>query len=278
MACLLLINVLRCKRRGKGKMFTGFYVSAAGMLAQMNNLNVISNNLANINSSGFKKDKSIFRTFYDDSINSTATPLTSSGTTLMNKDLNSMAIIEKTITNYNDGIIKQTGNTLDLAIQGDGFFELRGPRGETYFSRSGSFQLNGEGELVNPEGFKLMGEIDVMRIEEGAEEGVAFDETGLLKVGEREIDNVSIVTFIDNSKLEKIGNTLFVNNSNKNLSDELFSGKIYQGHLEMSNVNPIEEMTKMISTTRAFTAYQKVLQAIMDDTTEKTINLVGRKG
>ncbi len=259
-------------------MFTGLYTSAAGMLAQMKNLEVISNNLANINSTGYKKDQSIFRTFYDDAINATA----SSNGTLTNKDFNSMVVIERTVSDFSEGLIKKTGNPLDLTITGDGFFELQGANGETYFTRAGNFQMNETGEIVNATGLNLMGDIAAITIEAGASslesKGITFSEEGVLSVGDAELDRLSIFRFVDNSRLKKIGNNLYVNESAGNVSDEPFEGKIVQHHLEMSNVNPVQELTRMIVAQRAFEAYQRVMRTIMDDTTEKSISLVGRKG
>lgn len=261
-------------------MFTGLYTSASGLLAQMKNMDMISNNLANINTSGFRKDRGIFRTFYDDAINSQPVPLTSDGNMLANKDSNSMVVIERAISDFSDGIVKETGNPLDLAIVGNGFFELQDAGGKSYFTRSGSFQLNEAGEMVNPEGYKLMGEFGPIIIEAGSgsiyTKDITFDEKGVLSVGEEEVGQLSIAKFVDNNELKKIGNSLFTNANAENFGNELFDGTIVQRHLEMSNVNPVEEMANMITTTRAFEAYQKVLRAVMDDTADKAINTVGR--
>jgi flagellar basal-body rod protein FlgG len=262
-------------------MFTGLYASSAGMLAQMRNMDIISNNIANINTSGFKKDKSIFRTFYDDAINSENSPLTAIGTVLRNKDLNSMPVIERTSVNFTDGVIKHTDNMLDVAIQGDGFFELQGPNDETYYTRSGKFELNENREIVTLKGFKLMGEIAAIRIPETEIENLSanliIDKEGNVSLGEDTlIDKLSIFRFVDNNNLDKVGHNLFVNRYNNNISDEFFNGRVYQHSLEISNVNPVEEMSEMIVSNRAFEAYQKVIRAIMDDTADKSINMIGR--
>jgi flagellar basal-body rod protein FlgG len=262
-------------------MFTGLYASAAGMLAEMKNMDVISNNIANINTSGFKKDTSIFRTFYDDAVNSYNTPQTSLGTIIQNRDTNSLPVIEKTVVDFNDGVIKETGSILDIAIQGDGLFELQGTDGSTLYTRAGSFKLNSNGEVVTATGHKLMGEVGVIRLPENTEGSITanlnIDEEGNVTIGEAGIlDKVSIFKFVDNSKLKKVGHSLFTNSERANVSDELFDGTIHQGYIEISNVNPVEEMANMITTSRTFDAYHRIIRAIMDDTTDKTINLVGR--
>ncbi len=261
-------------------MFAGLYSSTSGMLAQMKNMDTISNNLANVNTSGFKKNISVFRSFYDSSINATAGELTSMGTTLQNRDTNSMAIVETSVVDYSAGAVKETGNPLDIAFIGDGFFELQGADGETFYSRAGRFELNQDGEIVNPAGYKLMGEIGPMIIGDGSGaiggKGINIDETGLVTVGDEEVDRVSVIRFVDNNRLQKIGGNLLTNADDANISSEPFEGRLYAGHIEVSNVNPVLEMTEMITTTRAFEAYQKVIRAIMDDTTEKSINMIGR--
>jgi len=261
-------------------MFTGFYSSSAGMLAQMKNMNIIANNIANISTSGYKKDRGIFRSFYDSAINSSPSPLTSNGTILQNRDNNSLPVIERTVTDYENGVTKQTGNVLDVAIAGDGFFELMGANGETYFTRQGSFTLNENREMVTADGLKLMGELNTIKFPEsldGSEQAsISIDENGHVAIGEESVGDINIVTFNDNNALKKIGKSLFVNENKANESDELFSGRIAQGHIEMSNVNPVEEMTQMITANRSFEAYQRSLRAIMEEATDKSINLIGR--
>jgi flagellar basal-body rod protein FlgG len=172
---------------------------------------------------------------------------------------------------FSQGAIQTTGNPLDVAINGDGFFSIQTPDGVQY-TRQGSFTLNTEGVLVTQDGYPVMGEGGEIALEEGT---VEIDMQGTLYVDGDEVGRLQITDFPNAGSLKKTGNGRFIP------TDPALQGRqpedtiVRQGHLESANVNPVSAMTEMIETSRAFEAYQKVIQST-DEATAKSINDVGR--
>ena len=140
-------------------MIRGLYTAAAGMTAQQTNIDVISNNIANVNTNGFKQDRAEFQDLMYQSLNYTAgaTSATTNNPTGIDTGLGvRVSGIQK---NFLQGNLKETGNTYDIAIQGNGFFQITTPAGETAYTKNGGFKLDSEGTMVDSQGFRLEPEI-----------------------------------------------------------------------------------------------------------------------
>ncbi|WP_319409772.1 flagellar basal-body rod protein FlgF [uncultured Desulfosarcina sp.] len=243
----------------------GMYLAAAGALVQQLRLEVLANNVANISTIGYKGDQSIFR--IPEEIESQTFQTSIEGI----QSLSPYAPPFSTVIDFSQGAIRQTGNPLDVAINGDGFFSIQTPDGVQY-TRQGSFSLNADGVLVTSDGYPVMGEGGEISLEEGT---VEIDMEGGVYVDGDEVGRLQITDFSNTETLKKAGNGRFVG------SDASISGKrpentsLSQGYLETGNVNPVRAMTEMIETSRAFEAYQKVIQSA-DEATSKSINDVGK--
>ena len=169
-------------------------------------------------------------------------------------------------TDFSEGSIKETGNSLDLAINGEGFFVVNTPDGPRY-TRSGNFSLNGANMLSTQDGYPVMGENGPVIIEGGT---VTIDPDGRVIVDGEEVNRLRIVDFPKPYNLKKIGNNLFEADG----AIPATNYSISQGFLEMSNVDQIKEMVSMIEILRGYESYRKVINAI-DETASRT-NEIGR--
>jgi flagellar basal-body rod protein FlgF len=257
-------------------MSQSIYAAASGALVQQMRLSVLSNNLANINTVGFKEDRTVFRAYLPGSAAGGEEPPKTMGLEDSMKDQSSAAgnlfvCFEGTKTNFSQGSVRLTGNSFDMALEGKGFFCVRTPDGIAY-TRRGSFTLNDEGVLVTQDGHPVMGEGGEIR--PGKRE-FHVDEDGVVKAGEMRIDDIKVVDFPQPYSMKKVGDTLFVPVNSIAEPGRAEDIKVRQGFVEMSNVVAVRAMTEMIEVLRAYESYQKIIQSI-DDCTEKTINEVGR--
>ena len=237
------------------------YKAAAGAILQQIRMEAYANNLANVNTVGFKADQPVFR--FD-------APEIPAETSDVGTRLSPYALPLEYVTNFEPGPIRETGGTMDVAIVGKGFLEVQTPDGIQY-TRNGRLSVNAEGYLSTPDGLPVMGEsgeisIDGSRIEinEAGEVLVDGDVAGVLKV----------VDFNDPSRLSKTGNSLFKDENNDAGLMTAEGYRIAQGALESSNVDAIRTMTEIIETLRVFETYQKVIRSA-DEATAKTVSEVG---
>ena len=243
------------------------YMSAAGAMAYEKRMQVISNNLANINTSGFKKDKGHFQI-----INSPDS---------IKEDLEKNSISEEkqqpplwlqfeTRTDFSAGSLKITGNPLDLALEGDGFFCIKTEQG-TQYTRNGNFSLDQDGMLVTMDGLPVLGEGGPINIE-----GDTFTVgvKGNISVDGNLVDTIKIVGFEKPDALEKTGNSLFAIDDKNAVESRMENTGVSQGFIELSNVNAIRMMTEMIEVLRGYESYQKAIKTA-DEANAKAINDVG---
>jgi flagellar basal-body rod protein FlgG len=241
------------------------YLAAAGAMVQQMRLEVLANNIANINTSGFKGERTIFR------INeSTAAPEEGQPTEGI-QPLSPYAPPFETRVDFSQGALRETGNPLDMAINGKGFFAVQTPEGVQY-TRQGSFSINEEGLLVTPDGFPVLGEGGEITLEAGK---VEIDLEGGIYVNGDAVGRLQITDVNDPNTLQKTGNGRFLATDQTVLAERPEDTTLSQGYLETANVNPIMAMTEMIETSRAFEAYQKVIQTA-DEATSTSINDVGK--
>lgn len=237
------------------------YQAAAGALMQQMRLDVLSNNLANSNTSGFKADIPIFRILPEE---------TPTDATQISLTLSPLYAPMEAITDFSGGAVVKTGNPLDAAIVGDGFFKIQTDNGVQY-TRNGSFTINENGVLCTAQGSPVMGQSGEISIDGNR---VEIGDLGEVYVDGDQVDRLQIVDFPKPYMLKKNGETQF---SSEDLGQESIiedSYHISQGFVEASNVNIIQTMTEMIETLRVFESYQRVIQSA-DDTLAKTVNEVG---
>ncbi|UCF94372.1 MAG: flagellar basal-body rod protein FlgF [Desulfobacterales bacterium] len=244
------------------------YMAAAGALSCERRLEVLANNLANLNTVGFKKDNCHFQVFEmsEKPGQAEAQPLGSH-----RDQAHAFWMRVQTRTDFSEGILKNTGSTFDLALRGQGFFCVQTPEGVQY-TRRGDFTLDSQGVLVTPEGFPVLGRNGKIEIQGPAP---AVDEAGNISMDGEPVDQLQLVSFADPRVLEKVGETRFATSDPEIASVAAEEVKVRQGYLEYSNVDAVSMMTDMIEVLRGYESYQKVIRSI-DEVTAKVINEVGR--
>lgn len=229
-----------------------------GMLAAATWQDVVANNLANVSTPGFKRDRVSFEAL--------VAALGEEGTSPVEPVGVEMAAI---VSDFSQGPLRATGNPLDLAISGEGFFRVMTPDGEAY-TRGGSFRLSAEGQIVDASGRQLLGEGGPVTLPRGE---VQIADDGTVSVDGVVIDKLSTVVFEDPSVLTKVGGNLYVANGAAPAQAEE-PARILQGYIEGSNVAAVREMVDMISALRLYEANQKAVTSI-DHTLEIAVGQVG---
>lgn len=252
-------------------MLNGLYTATSGMLQQERRLDVISNNLANINTVGFKKETPTFETYLREGKKFPETIIRES---LYNKTINSAVSLAHIGVDFSSGNLKETGKTFDLALSNpNAFFAIDTPFG-VKFTRAGNFMLDENGTLVTQEGFKVIStnveNNDGIIIPNGK---VSITEDGQIYVDNLLVDAISIVEFENLENLQKTGYNLFT--ALNTLPIDTDNPGVMQGYLEMSNINPLTEMVNMISSQRAFETYQRVIRTI-DTLNDRAANELGK--
>jgi flagellar basal-body rod protein FlgF len=256
----------------------------SGAMAQTARLDTIANNLANVNTPGFKRDSQMFREYlsaYEKEpgvIEVPRIPASIESFYDMQGGDKSYVDLNGTHTDFSQGFMRQTGNALDVAIEGDGFFEVLTPDG-IRLTRAGNFSLDSEGKVVTKDGYAVLrddgaGGDPTARVLKTTGGSVSISATGQVVSGNDEIGKLSILSVANKDSLQKTGNGLFA--FKDNMTPELSvatEAKIQQGFLEGSNVNSIREMTDMITATRTFESAQKAIQAY-DEMHKRLVNEV----
>jgi flagellar basal-body rod protein FlgF len=228
------------------------------MYAQQQALDVIANNLANVNSTGFKADRLTFReALAKESFSPGEAKPRLLGT------LGCGALVEGTTSSLEQGPMVQTGGALDVAIEGDGYFSVKTAAG-TRYTRAGSFQLDATGKVVTKNGDPVLGARGEITVPSNAK--VEIDEKGNVTADGSTVDTLAMVT----GNLSKQGNGLY-----SGTAKPAIDTKVTSGYIEGSTVNAVQEMVAMIETMRVFEANQKVLQA-HDETLSKAVNDLAR--
>jgi len=178
---------------------------------------------------------------------------------------------EKTYTNFIQGTVEETGNNLNVAIEGNGFFKVTTPDGEMY-TRNGSFTLSQNGELVTSEGYPLLGQNGPITLNS---ENFQLGSDGQVTVDGQVIDVIDITNILNINSLNKHGQSYYVMTQGAEIDEAPFEGKVLQGFLEASNINPINEMVNMISIMRSYESSNKVVKAY-DDMLQRAANDIGK--
>jgi flagellar basal-body rod protein FlgG len=245
------------------------YLAASGAMLEQMRLEVLANNIANVNTPGFKQDLPIFRV--SEPSQEPSAPSEGEVSTAMQEILPYSPPFDFW-TDFSTGPLKNTGNPLDLALVGEGFFVVRTPEGERY-TRQGSFCLNDEGVLCTQDGYPVIGQGGDISIDG---QQITVGQDGSIEVDGQQIATLRLVNFSAPESLQKVGNNLYVNDDESGINPEFEATDIQvdQGFIEMSNVNAIRAMTDMIECLRVSESYQKVIRSA-DEATAKTINEVG---
>ena len=254
-------------------MVRGLYTAYTGLVNQQKRLDVVSNNLANSATTGYKKEGCTTQSF-DEVM---ATKVKDSSEAYVNRNIGNLTLgakIGETYTNYDQGSFKNTGNTLDLALNGVGFFAISFTSKDgvtsTKYTRDGSFTMTKEGNLVTKDGdFVLNDGGSEIIIPTNASE-ITVNELGDIYADGEYVDTLSLVDFEDKNYLTKYGENMYDTVEGYQISDD--KPTVVQGYLEMSNVNVVSEMVDMITISRTFEANQKLVNAI-DDSLAKTVQL-----
>jgi len=246
-------------------MTRGLYAAASGAAAALERLDAVANNLANVNTVGFKASHPVFRVRGDgdDSAEALAiSPAQQQGV--------AQVVEAGTDRDFSPGSARQTGNPLDVAIEGQGFFVVNTTRGERY-TRQGSFALDGEGYLVMQHGERVQGEQGDIRLEH--EPQIASD--GSVSVDGSIVGKLKVVGFGERPPLTPEGTSLFA--AAAGTAQPLKEGDVHlqQGAVESSNVDAVESLMELIDVSRGFESYMKTLQRL-DEIGQRSINDVGR--
>lgn len=249
-------------------MLRSLYTATTGMLVQKTKMDVMTNNITNIETVGYKKDSMVSRSFQEMMLERINDP-NGIGDTGMVGPVSTGIHIDEIITEFAQGSMEDTGRLSDVGLEGSGFFVVSTPDGERY-TRNGAFAVNSDGYLVNQDGFFVQGEAGRIHVGNGE---FSIDEQGFVSVDGAINNKLSIVSFADVSGLRKRGNNLFSNEGTQLVADT--ETKVQQGFLEGSNVDMAEEMVDMMGLSRTYETNQRIIK-MLDDTLEKSVNEIGR--
>jgi len=246
-----------------GYMIQGIYLASQGMSMLMQKQDQIANNLANVNTTGYKQS-SLFAKAYEKYVaDDELQPF-------VNREIKS----DRTHIDFREGAVKKTGNPLDMMIRGSGFFTVMAPDGVGY-TRNGNFSLDADGFLVTSDGYRAVGRDGYIRVDTESPLPVRVTDRGEVLQGKEERGTLRIVDFKKPYRLLREGNSLFRPQLPDNPAVESPGYTIRQGFLEGSNVNIVKNMVEMISAFRTYEADQRALLA-QDETLDKAVNQVGR--
>ncbi len=245
-------------------MLRGLYAAAGAMMVQRKRMDVLTNNLANLETPGYKKDYAVMRSFDDvliSQLGGTGSPYV--------RTVGPMSFgshLDEIVTAFTQGALEQTGRTADLALEGDGYFVVETPQGLRY-TRAGNFQVDANGYLCTSEGFYVRSTTG--RVLVGAQDfTVAADGTVTSPAG---VSRLQIVSFADTEALQKVGGNLYASTAAPVAS----TAAVLQGGLEMSNVDMAQETVNMIEVQRNYEINQRIVN-IFNESLQKTVNEVGK--
>lgn len=260
-------------------MIRALSTAATGMEAQQTKLDVTSNNIANVSTAGFKKSRAEFADLVYQTMRAPGTATAGDNRAPTGVQVGLGVRTQATQRMHSMGELRQTGNPLDVAIEGRGFFQVQTPNGGTSYTRSGALKLDAEGQIVTGEGYPLVGGIsvppDAQSISIGADGTVSATVPG--QTAPVELGAIEIATFPNPAGLEAQGLNLFNETQASGAAvagrpGEGGSGRLSQGTLELSNVKVVEEMIDIISGQRAYEINSRVIRAA-DEMLQQTANL-----
>ncbi len=255
-------------------MIRGLYTSALGMTTQMKKMDIISNNIANINTTGYKKDVVITQSFTEE----LTKRLNDRADIRINPPIGKMThgvFVDTIYSQFSNGSLQQTDAPLDIAISGDGFFAVNftdnnGAVTERY-TRDGAFSLSTTGQLVTREGYSVLGQNGAITLPDG---DISIDETGRVYSAGEYVDTLRLVNFNDSQTLRKTGDNMFTTTNDSQVTP--FTGNVVQGFIENSNVNSVKELVDLITVNRNYEANQKMI-SYQDTLLGRAVSEIARK-
>lgn len=238
-------------------MLRALWNSRSGLASNQNRIDIISNNIANVNTNGYKRLDVSFQDLINDNMNRLGLPVTSQDRQSLLQGMGSKA--DTIVSNSSQGILMQTGREEDIAIEGNGYFRMYGGQDmdgndKYYYTRDGAFSLDGSGNLVNSSGYIL--EVDGLTPPQNIKKPLSIDESGNITSDGKTIGKINIYDFVDRESLVSVGNNMF-----EGTGEVQVQSKIKQGFVEGSNVDLSKELTDMIITQRAYELNSKSIKS-----------------
>ena len=248
-------------------MMNSLWIAKTGMTAQQTQLDVISHNLANVSTTGFKRNNAVFEDLIYQNLRQVGAQTTDENQLPTGLHLGLGVNVVATSRNFTQGSLQQSGNNLDVAINGDGFFEVTLPDGTTGYTRDGSFQLDSQGRVVTSSGLPIAPGITVpanTRSLSISQDGVV-SATVAGATAPQQLGQLSMSSFINTAGLQPVGQNLYLESAASGPPQQGTPGTnglgiVRQGFLESSNVNVVEELVSMIQTQRAYEMNSKAIQ------------------
>lgn len=239
----------------------GLYTAFLGMRSRQRTLDAQANNIANASTTGFKAERLIYSTI-------------EAKEKAKNDRQNLIAgVAASSATDFSAGAIRETGRSLDVAIDGDAFLQIETPRG-TRYTRAGNLTLDANGQLVTHNGDLVVGQSGAITVPPGGE--ISIGEDGTLSLGKNAFDQLKLVRFENPTKaLTKEGDSLFMTTGAEKPLENVAS-RVQQGALESSNINTVAEMVAMINNNREFESLQKSMSLLMNDLGRKIAGEIGK--
>lgn len=248
-------------------MIRSLWIARTGLDAQQTQLDVISNNLANVSTNGFKRSRAVFEDLLYQTLRQPGAQNTQE--TKISSGLQIGTGVRPVATEriHTQGNLQQTGNSLDLAIQGNGFLQIQLPDGTTAYTRDGSLQMDDQGQIVTASGYTLQPPVvipnDALSVTVGKDGTVSVMQPG--QTAPTVVGNVQLATFVNPGGLQSAGENLFLETASSgtptpNTPGTNGAGVINQGYVETSNVNVAEELVNMITTQRAYELNSRSIQ------------------
>ncbi|WP_134706187.1 flagellar basal-body rod protein FlgG [Rahnella sp. CJA17(1/100)] len=247
-------------------MIPSLYIAKTGLDAQQTNMDVIANNLANVSTNGFKRQRAVFEDLLYQTVRQPGAQ--SSEQTNLPSGLQIGTGVRPVSTErlFSQGNLSQTSNSKDIAVKGEGFFQVQLPDGTTAYTRDGSFQVDQNGQMVTSSGYQVIPAITVpanaLSMTVGRDGIVSVTTQG--QTAAQQVGQLTLSTFINNSGLESLGENLYQETQSSGAPTESTpglngAGLLYQGYVETSNVNVAEELVNMIQTQRAYEINSKAV-------------------
>jgi flagellar basal-body rod protein FlgG len=246
-------------------MMRALYTAATGMQAQQLNMDVISNNLANVNTTGFKRSRADFQDLLYQEIRPAGTTVAQGAQRPVGLEVGLGVQPGTTETMFDEGTFQNTGNQLDVAIQGNGFYKVALPDGTFGYTRDGAFKMDSQGKLVNSDGYAVQPEITIP----ANATSIAVGQDGTVSVtlpGQQpnKVGQITLTQFANPAGLQHIGGNNFIETAASGAPTDTTAGQqgagtLSQGTLEMSNVQIVQEMVNMITAQRAYEVNSKAI-------------------
>ena len=247
-------------------MIRSLWIARTGLAAQQTQLDVISNNLANVSTNGFKRGRAVFEDLLYQTLRQPGAQSSQQTQIPSGLQLGTGVRPVSTARIFTQGNIQKTDNSLDVAVQGNGFFQVLLPDGTTGYTRDGSFQKDNQGQIVTADGYPVQPNITIpanaLTVSIGTDGTVSITQSGTAAT--TQIGSIQLATFINPGGLQSIGQNLFLETAasgtpTPNTPGTNGAGIVNQGYVETSNVNVAEELVTMIQTQRAYELNSKVV-------------------